>query len=374
MGNAEPLVVGVDGGGTSTRCLVATLSGEIVARGRAGGANPRSARDPGGNLTRALGEALFQLGPGFQPSDVAGGVFGLAGASAAGRERALAMAASAWHAAALPGLPVVVPDILVAFAAATPGPSGSVMIAGTGAVAARVADRLIVRRCDGYGWLLGDEGSGVWIGREAVRSALAALDGRGPQTALTGRVLPALTGNRPDSGAALGWDRPGSGAAPAGDRPESGAALLGNPPGSGAASLTGEALAQAIVAAVYDGEPARLGTLSPLVESAAREGDRVAITILDDAARLLVRTLDTVSAGAGLPVVLAGSLLTRPTLVAERVREALTGRTVVVAEDGAAGAAALAVRVAAGSAGGLRAARDTETEAAHRRLLAAGAA
>ncbi|WP_424531379.1 N-acetylglucosamine kinase [Sphaerisporangium viridialbum] len=341
MGTAEPLVVGVDGGGTSTRCLVATLSGEIVARGRAGGANPRSARDPGGNLTRALGEALFRLGPGFDPHDVAGGVFGLAGASAAGRERALALAAAAWRAAALPGLPVVVPDILVAFTGATPCPSGSVMIAGTGAVAARIADRLIVRRCDGYGWLLGDEGSGVWIGRQAARAALAALDGRGPPTVLADRVLPALAVGRPA------------------------------PEEDGAAPPAGEARAQAIVAAVYDGEPARLGTLSPLVEACAREGDRVALTILDDAARLLVRTLDTVSAaGPALPVVLAGSLLIRPTLVAERVREALIGRPVVLARDGAAGAAALALRAAAVSAG--HATAGAETEAAHRRLLAAG--
>ncbi|MEU8272124.1 BadF/BadG/BcrA/BcrD ATPase family protein [Sphaerisporangium sp. NPDC049002] len=244
-------------------------------------------------------------------------------------------------AAALPGLPVVVPDILVAFAGATPVPSGSVIIAGTGAVAARIAGRLIIRRCDGYGWLLGDEGSGVWIGRQAARAALAALDGRGPPTALTARVLPALLRHAPGRDA-------------------------------GAAPLAGEALAQAIVAAVYDGEPARLGTLSPLVESAAREGDRVALTILDDAARLLVRTLDTVRApDPALPVVLAGSLLTRPTLVADRVREALIGRTAVPAKDGAAGAAALALRAFA-AAGGPGAARDAEIEAAHRRMLAAG--
>ncbi|MFC4585190.1 N-acetylglucosamine kinase [Sphaerisporangium corydalis] len=338
MGDAGPLVVGVDGGGTSTRCLLATLGGEIVARGRAGGANPRSARDPGGNLARALTEALSLLPAGSGPADVAGGVFGLAGASEAGLRQAHALAAAAWGAAGLPGLPAVVTDVLVAFAGATPRPTGSVMIAGTGAVAALVVDREIARRCDGYGWLLGDEGSGVWIGRRAVQSALAALDGRGPPTVLTARVLPTLTQDPP-------------------------------PATSDGGEPVGEALAQAVIAAVYDREPARLGLLSPVVEAAAREGDRVALTILDDAARLLLRTLATVDPGdPGLPVVLAGSLLTRPTMVGERVGRALLGRPVVLAHDGAAGAAALALR-AATAEGASHPRPAAEAETAHRRLL-----
>jgi N-acetylglucosamine kinase-like BadF-type ATPase len=128
-------------------------------------------------------------------------------------------------------------------------------------------------------------------------------------------------------------------------------------------------MVEALIAAVYDREPARLGTLSPVVEAAAREGDRVALTILDDAARHLVGTLDAVGPlDAAQPVVLAGSLLTGPTLVAERVREALRGRRVAFSRDGAAGAAALALRAAAGPAPG--AGQDERAEAAHRRLLA----
>lgn len=383
MGETESLVVGLDGGGTSTRCVIATLNGEIVARGLSGGANPRSARDPGGNITRAVAEALGGLGGDFRPDRVAGGVFGLAGASEAGRRLGHTLAADAWRTARLPGLPVVVPDILVAFAGATPAPSGSVLVAGTGAIAARIENREIVRRCDGYGWLLGDEGSGVWIGRRAVQAALAALDGRGSPTVLVGRVLTTLTGSA--SGHAAGETR----ATPQGSTPGRKGPVA---PGG----QESESLAQAIVAAVYDGEPARLGTLSPVVEAAARAGDRVALTIMDDAARLLVRTLDAVAppfaqgggsasqeiatdgtGSPGSPVVLAGSLLTRRTLVAERVREALPGRPVVLARDGAAGAAALALRaIAAGASrparpGGDPATRAAEAEAAHRRLLTA---
>jgi N-acetylglucosamine kinase-like BadF-type ATPase len=45
---------------------------------------------------------------------------------------------------------------------------------------------------DGLGWLLGDQGSGFWIGRQTVVAALADLDGRGPATGLTELVLTQL--------------------------------------------------------------------------------------------------------------------------------------------------------------------------------------
>ncbi|WP_214411721.1 N-acetylglucosamine kinase [Sphaerisporangium fuscum] len=365
----ESLVVGVDGGGTSTRCVIATLDGEIVARGHAGGANPRSVRDPAANLARALTEALSLIGPRFTPGDVVGGVFGLAGAGEAGRRQSHRMTGEAWHAAGLNGEPAVVPDIVVAFAGATPAASGTVVIAGTGAVAARIEDRRILRRCDGHGWLLGDRGSGVWIGRRAVQAALAAIDGTGPATALTGRVLPALRAAPPSSPAAASGD--GEAESPEGDTALSAGAVSSSggetgPPAGTTAPLAGDALSQAIISAVYEGEPARLGILSPVVESTAREGDPVALAIVEDAARHLVTTLEAVGEGAReLPVVLAGSLLTHPTLVAGRVRESLAGRTVVPARDGAAGAAALALRAAV-PAGGVPGA----AEAAHRRLLA----
>ncbi|RCG26257.1 hypothetical protein DQ384_30325 [Sphaerisporangium album] len=363
MSEAEPLVVGVDGGGTSTRCLVATTGGEVLARGFAGGANPRSARDPGGNLARALAEALAGVRPGDATGEVArsvvGGVFGLAGASETGRREARALAAAAWRAAGLPGLPEVVPDVVVAFAGATPEPSGGLILSGTGAVAARMEGRRIARRCDGYGWLLGDEGSGVWIGRRAVQAALAALDGRGAPTVLTERVLATLEAPASNGPAAV----------PASDGPAAalgsdGPAAASAPEGPAAAPRSEQALIEAYIAAVYDHEPARLGIVSPVVEAAAREGDRVALTILDDAARRLVATLDAVGPlDPGRPVVLAGSLLTHPTLVAERVRESLRGRPLALSLDGAAGAAALALRAVPEAAPGA-------AEAAHRRLLA----
>ena len=84
---------------------------------------------------------------------------------------------------------MVVPDLLAAFAAGTPAASGAVLVAGTGAGAAAVVDRQVVRQADGAGWLLGDIGSAVWLAREALVAVVAALDGRGPATALTEPLL-----------------------------------------------------------------------------------------------------------------------------------------------------------------------------------------
>ncbi|WP_311931646.1 BadF/BadG/BcrA/BcrD ATPase family protein [Microbispora sp. H11081] len=309
------LYVGVDGGGTSTRCVVATESGEIAGRGRAGGANAISVPDPAANLRAALLGALA----GLDRTSVAGGVFGLAGAA-----RAAEPAERAWREAGLAGRPAVVADVLVAFAGATEEPDGAVLVAGTGAIGARVRDRRVVRRADGLGWILGDEGSGVWLGRRAAAAALNAIDGRGAPTVLVARVAEAVLG---------------AGAAGEDDGP---------------------ALAQALVAAVYarvaEAGPAWLGTLAPVVDAAAHEGDEVARGVVAEAARRLCRTARVVTgepagaarpAGGGGPLVLAGSLLTEPTELAHLVTAELGRRaTLVRVRDAAAGAAALAVRAA----------------------------
>lgn len=323
------LFVGVDGGGTGTRCVVAGEKGDIIGRGRAGGANPVSVADPAANLLAALLAAL----DGLDRSRVAGGVFGMAGSGVTGE-----FAERAWKEAGLPGQPIVVPDMLVAFTSATTEPDGTVLVSGTGAVGARIRGRRVVRRADGHGWLLGDEGSGVWIGRRAVTAALTALDGRtGPTVLVDAVAATVLEGRR---------------------RPVT------------REDASGAELAQAIVSAVYhhiaESGPAWLGRLAPLTDAAARDGDPVALEIVREAAALLCRTARAVSATAGKeapdaddaesrardggPLVLAGSLLTEATELSRRVRAELRAaggpspRRVLLAGDGAAGAAALALR------------------------------
>lgn len=64
---------------------------------------------------------------------------------------------------------------------------GAVLAAGTGVVTLGVGPRAAIR-VDGWGNIMGDAGSGYWIGREALDAVMRAYDGRGPATALTGVV------------------------------------------------------------------------------------------------------------------------------------------------------------------------------------------
>ncbi len=62
--------------------------------------------------------------------------------------------------------------------------TGCVVAAGTGVVTL-AAGRTRVKRVDGWGWIIGDAGSGSWIGKRAFDAVMRAYDGRGPATLLT---------------------------------------------------------------------------------------------------------------------------------------------------------------------------------------------
>ncbi|WP_345024748.1 N-acetylglucosamine kinase [Actinomadura keratinilytica] len=371
---AGPYVIGIDAGGTKTRCVVLTLGGAIAGVGMGPGANPNSGGDTAGALTTALQEALGTV----DRSLILSGVFGIAGAGSAGRPAAVTAARRAWQAVGLRGAPAVVTDIAVAFAAGTDASKGIVVFSGTGAGAAVISDGAIVQRADGYGWLVGDEGSAVWLGKEAVRAALAAFDGRGSPTLLTESVPRALLGaavvaelsanaprRAPRRTLALAG-APSSGAPGHGRR--SGTAVLDDPafvrapggpepPSPGRAGPAGAPpecapnpqLAQAIIKEVYGRPVAALGRLGPVVAAAADAGDPVARRITQEAAEWLLRDVDAVRPALPdpcAPVVMHGSVL-RDGPVADAVRAGLRARFAAdprSAGDGAVGAAGLALR------------------------------
>ena len=295
------LVIGVDAGGTSTRCLVADGSGAVVGVGTAAGLNQRSS---GGDAVDRLESAVADALGDADRSAVRAGVLGVAGAGAAGVDLALAQAVEAWGRLGLGGAPVVVPDLVVAYAAGAPEPTGSVLVAGTGAGAAAIVDREILRQADAAGWLLGDIGSAVWLAREALVAAVADLDERGPSTALTEPLLERL---------------------------------LGRP-----APYT----TQDVIGEVYSLPPASLGDLAPVVTAQAEAGDAVAAEIVERGVAGLLASLDAVRLASRGPVVLAGALLTQPGPVLTGVAAGLVERHLGVprtAEQPTVGAAWLAL-------------------------------
>src|SRR4029079_10955142 len=84
---------------------------------------------------------------------------------------------------------LVVNDALIALEAGAPEQPGVVVIAGTGSIAYGRNDRNQAARAGGWGYMLGDEGSGYWIGRAALRAVLRESDRRGPATQLTPLLL-----------------------------------------------------------------------------------------------------------------------------------------------------------------------------------------
>ncbi|WP_377272381.1 N-acetylglucosamine kinase [Peterkaempfera sp. SMS 1(5)a] len=332
--DSSELVLGMDVGGTTTRALLCDLAGNRHGRAVSGGGNPTAHRPH--RASAALAVALRGALAGTDPAEVRHGVVGLAGRRLLGRPEVRAAFRRAWEDAGLRCPMTVVPDAAVAFAAGSATGSGSVLIAGTGAIAVRMDRWEEVRRADGLGWLLGDLGSGFWMGREAVRLTLEALSGRVHAPVLAPMVLEELLGSPAASAPAAGPD-------------------------------PGGALANRLVAAVYADRPVALARLAPLVTAAAEHEDPAAADLVEAAARHLMATLAAVRRpGERTPVVLAGSCLVTDNVLARQVVRALDtqwpGAEVGWALDGAAGAAVLA----ADSLG-----VDEATLASmHRRLLA----
>ncbi|MGW4473796.1 N-acetylglucosamine kinase [Nonomuraea sp. NPDC004354] len=298
------LVLGIDAGGTSSRCAVHTLDGDPVGYGRSGGGNPTAhgAATARSNLASAVRQALGTR----DPASVRAAVAGVAGFSASPGDLT-----ELWSALGLRVSPRVVGDVEIAFSAGTAAPSGTALISGTGAIAADITNRSAAAVSDGYGWLLGDTGSGFWLGRQAVGRVLDTLrHGAPPYGRLAETVVERLLET---TGTPLGPDR-----------------------------------VDQVIRAVHARAPLALAELAPLVTAAAEAGDAAAANLITQAAGHLVDTVAKVRAqGETSPIVLAGSVLTRGGPLGHAVRDRLARHwhaPVTVAGDAACAAAWLAAR------------------------------
>jgi N-acetylglucosamine kinase-like BadF-type ATPase len=176
-------VLGIDAGGTKTLCLLADEAGRIVAEGLGPGANFQTSGDV--ELEHVLRQVIdMAIGqPGIAPVAVCVGIAGVDRENEARVVRAMIERR-------LPGSRViVVSDALIALEAGAGESPGIVVISGTGSIAYGRNARLDAARSGGWGHIIGDEGSGYWIGREALSAVVRAVDGRGPITRLTNDVL-----------------------------------------------------------------------------------------------------------------------------------------------------------------------------------------
>ena len=190
-------LLGVDGGGTGTTCLLAGRDGTVLGRGSAGPSNYLSvgAERALAAINDAVDQAFQSAGIGRGPVAVA--CLGLAGAGRPADEQRLRELLTPLQ---LAGELVITHDAAIALAAGLYDPEGPgiVIIAGTGSIAFGRNRAGETARAGGWGWLLGDEGSGYTIGRNALIAVLAAHDGRKPPTGLLAAIMDAWKLQNPE--------------------------------------------------------------------------------------------------------------------------------------------------------------------------------
>lgn len=274
------IVIGVDGGGSKTRVIVADEQGnqlsEVVGPGSA--VRPGAAEHSADVIAAALADALAAC----EMTHVVPKVLcvGVAGAAREPERQAI------WQALAGRDIAeevVIHPDYSIALDDAFGDGPGVLLISGTGSAAFGRSPSGSTARCGGWGPVCGDEGSGAWIGRRALSVVTASADGREPETALVGAVLTAAQVNEPQE--LIAW----------------------------AASAT----------------PALFASLAPVVSSVADAGDLRANAILSLAVEELVLHVRTLARSlfgderAATPVAFTGGMLTRGTTLRKRLEQRL---------------------------------------------------
>jgi N-acetylglucosamine kinase-like BadF-type ATPase len=185
-------VLGIDAGGTKTVCQLADEQGRIVGESRGPGANLQAAGELAVEKTlHHLMDEVMSPHPGARLGAVCVGMAGVDRPGDAevvrGIMRRIGQSAQV----------LIVNDALVALEAGAPGAPGVVIIAGTGSICYGRNSRGQAARAGGWGYVLGDEGSGYWIGRHALRAVVREADRRGPRTSITPRALEHFGVDRP---------------------------------------------------------------------------------------------------------------------------------------------------------------------------------
>ena len=177
------IVVGIDAGASKTRAFAVDRAGTVVGRGAGGGGNLLTSPDPQGAIAAALAEALGGRGADAVVLSCAGG----------DRETERARGEEILRRLAPPGAKLLVThDAIAALYAGNPTGCGVVLIAGTGSIAYGRNEEGEEDRAGGWGYLIGDEGSAVWCGLEALRAISHAVDGRGAPTRMTALLFQQL--------------------------------------------------------------------------------------------------------------------------------------------------------------------------------------
>lgn len=240
MTSTPALYLGVDGGQSSTTALIGNAHGEILGRGSDGPCNHvKSAAEGRDKFVRVIGGCIAQAcqQAGVDPTQVHfhAACLGFSGGPA-DKQDILRQILSTDHLH-------VTTDALIALTGAAAGGPGIIVIGGTGSISFGRDAAGKVARAGGWGYIFGDEGGAFDIARQALRASLRHHEGWGAKTILHDRLLAA----------------------------------------------TGAPNMNDLLHLWYTEEypRSRVATFAPMVDQAARDGDRVAGDILSRMARQL---------------------------------------------------------------------------------------
>jgi len=304
------LVIGIDAGGTKTVCYLADEQGSVVSEARRGGANLQAVGEL--EVEKVL-HGVMEEAIGDREVVPAAICLGMAGVD---RVEDCVVARAIMRRIGYKSRVLVVNDALVALEAGAPGEPGVVVISGTGSITYGRNAAGEAARSGGWGYVLGDEGSGYWIGRAALRAVLREADRRGPKTALSQLLL----------------------------------------------SHFGIAEAQGLIREVYHTNlrPTAIGALAKCVQEAFSRGDAVATGILRGAADELEGSALSVArrlglVGSSFRVILAGGIFSGVPWLAQELSRRLPvicpySTVRKLDREPATGAVALALQEARGGA------------------------
>ena len=178
--------LGLDGGGTKTDCVLVNAAGKTLARSTAGPSNPIRAGYAKAWFTLSDAADVVLEHQNIKAGDIRGIYAGIGGA---GREVVARRIATFLENAFPEAAVTVTTDLAITLQAAVGDGEGITLVIGTGSAAYGRDDRGETARAGGRGPWFSDEGSAFDIGRRALSAVVRAEEGRGPDTALSERIL-----------------------------------------------------------------------------------------------------------------------------------------------------------------------------------------
>lgn len=180
-----PVIVGIDGGATYSFGVAVDRTGQVLATVQAGTLNffGSSLQEARRNLTALIKGLEIQLPLGNKFDQVVMGTAALFAEATADQKERLCSGIAPLDRTRL------VSDCMTAYHGASLGQPAVLAICGTGSIVLAQNEHGRFFQTGGWGHLLGDEGSAYWIAIKCLQAAIAAIEGRGPQTGMVESIM-----------------------------------------------------------------------------------------------------------------------------------------------------------------------------------------